>query len=85
MTRSLVLTCNRRGCKAEARVELHGTQLLTLPAHWRLVATSYDGHGEEFCSLACVSAWATTMAAEHERRQRDLAPADQQLGMEVTA
>ena len=70
MTRNLVLTCNRRGCRAEARVEIHGTQLLTLPTHWRLVATSYDGHGLEFCSLACVAVWAAA-TAEGYRKDRE--------------
>ena len=68
MTRFLLLTCKRRGCKSEGRVEIHGTQLLTLPTHWRLVSTSYDGHGLEFCSLDCVTQWAA--ATEEDYRQQ---------------
>ena len=70
MSRSLLVTCTRSKCTNDGRVQLHGTEARDLPAGWLVVSYRYDGTPMEFCSLACVVAWALGMEKAHARRKQ---------------
>jgi len=61
VTRYLTVTCTRKGCKAEARVEFG-----RFPGGWLIVAYAYDSSNPmEFCSHDCLQRWSASMQKAH--------------------